>query len=281
MKIRLGSCHGFEPGYVFDASQVFGADEAFDLRRILKIIKSGGDIVRAVSPLIAHEDNHQLVVFKPPGWLSQSDDTGDLSVTDIFSEYLRVKFAKPGKAFCAAVQRLDRPASGLMVLVKTSKAAARISALLRERRFKKNYLAITEKLLMGKEGSAQQIVLVANMQKIDRKAVPMRAAPIVGAPDSSGGQYVLTARLLGKDSGVYQYDVSIESGKFHQIRALMAAHGAPLVGDVKYGGKPLKSRRKAIGLISIRIAYAHPTTGKAQLFMVDTASLSRLNSYFI
>ena len=274
----MGFCRGFEPGYVFDASRIFGANEGFDLRRISKIIHSDGDIVAALAPLVVHEDNHQLIVFKPPGWLSQSDDTGDLSVTDIFAEYLRKKYHKPGKAFCAAVQRLDRPASGLMALVRTSKAAARISEQLRLRTFEKNYLALTDKPLKGKSGVARQIVLMANMEKIDRKAVARK--PVADSEDLAA-QYVLTARLLGESKGLFKYDVSIESGKFHQIRALMAAHGAPLIGDVKYGGKKLSSRKNALGLIAIRLCFKHPTTGAMQIFAVDTASLNNLERYFI
>ncbi len=262
---------------MFDASRIYGADDGFDLRRISKIIRSNGDIVAALTPLVVHEDNHQLIVFKPPGWLSQSDDTGDLSVTDIFAEYLRKKYNKPGKAFCAAVQRLDRPASGLMALVRTSKAAARISEQLRLRTFEKNYLAMTDKPLLGKNGAAEQIVLVANMEKIHRMAVK-RGAAAQGETDS---QYVLTARLLGQAKGIFRYNISIESGKFHQIRALMAAHGAPLVGDVKYGGKKLTTRRNALGLICIRLCFKHPTSGAAQIFAVDLASLKGLERYFI
>ncbi len=265
---------------MFDASRIYGADDAFDLRRISKIIRSGGDIVAALAPLVVHEDNHQLIVFKPPGWLSQSDDTGDLSVTDIFAGYLRKKYHKPGKAFCAAVQRLDRPASGLMALVRTSKAAARLSEQLRLRTFEKNYLAITDKPLMGKNGAAKQIVLVADMEKIDRMAVK-RGAAADTAEKQQASQYILTARLLGQSKGFFRYDVSIESGKFHQIRALMAAHGAPLVGDVKYGGKRLTSRRNALGLIAIRLCFKHPITGAQQIFEVDMASLRSLEHYFI
>jgi hypothetical protein len=112
---------------VFDASRIFEAEDNFSIARISKIVQGGKGIVAALSPLIVHEDNHQLVIFKPSGWLSQGDETGDLSVNEIFQAYLKEKYQKPGNVFCAAVQRLDRPACGLMVLARTSKAAARIS----------------------------------------------------------------------------------------------------------------------------------------------------------
>lgn len=271
MKIRLGFCRVFEPGFVFDASRVFTAEDVFDLRRISKIVKSGKGCVAALSPLVVHEDNHQLLIFKPPGWLSQRDQTGDLSVNEIFAAYLKEKYQKPGNVFCAAVQRLDRPAAGLMILARTSKAAARISAQLSERTLEKHYLAITSAPLLGRHGVAKSIVLTANMAKVDRAA---RARP------ETGSQYLLTARLVGEAAGRYFYDVTIETGKFHQIRALMAAHGAPLIGDVKYGGLKLQHRKNAIGLIAIRLRYTHPTTGKEQVFSapVDTGVINR---YFI
>jgi hypothetical protein len=190
LKILLVVCPAFAPGYVFDASQIFGSDGGFDLRRIVKISRSG-EIVTAVAPLIVHEDNHLLVIFKPAGWLSQSDETGDASVNEIFAAYLKHKFNKPGNVFCAAVQRLDRPASGLMVLARTSKAAARLSEQIREGRFEKRYRVMTTAALQGAPGTAKRIVLTATMRKVDRMARPVGA----GYQGSDAGIYTLTATL--------------------------------------------------------------------------------------
>ncbi|MBN8219417.1 MAG: RNA pseudouridine synthase [Spirochaetes bacterium] len=263
---------------MFDASPIFTAKEAFDLRRISKIIAGGTGVVAALTPLIAYEDNHLLVIFKPAGWLSQSDETGDPSVNEIFAAYLREKYAKPGNVFCAAVQRLDRPAMGLMVLARTSKAAARLSEEIRLRRFEKRYRVLTSQPLPGLAHAGARAVLVADMQKIDRLAQKAGARP---KPGSKTAQYMLSARLVHRGKSSYAYEVSIETGKFHQVRALMAAHGCPLLGDVKYGGKRVNGSGHSVELAAGYLRFMHPTLKKPQLHYLDEASLTAFEAYFI
>lgn len=261
---------------MFDASQIFGSDGGFDLRRIVKITGSAG-IIAAVRPLIVHEDNHLLVIFKPASWLSQSDETGDASVNEIFAAYLKHKFNKPGNVFCAAVQRLDRPASGLMVLARTSKAAARLSEQIRQGRFEKRYRVMTSTALQGAKGSSERIVLTATMRKFDRMA--RRVGPDYQGADA--GVYTLTATLCSSAHGFYEYEVEIEGGKFHQIRALFAAHGSPLLGDLKYGGQKLKKHGDRIALTCTWLNFLHPTLKTPMIETLDAQSLSRLYTYFI
>lgn len=263
---------------MFDARPIFTANEAFDHRRISKIISAGGDCIAALAPLVVYEDNHLLVIFKPPGWLSQSDETGDMSVNEIFAAYLKQKYQKPGNVFCAAVQRLDRPASGIMVLARTSKAAARLSEEIRERRFEKRYRVLTSKPLPG----GNRVVLVADMAKIERLARKVNGAKGgKQAAQKNAVEYALTARLIGRGKSAYQYEATIETGKFHQVRALFAAHGAPLLGDVKYGGTRLSTHRDRIALVASHLKFLHPTLKKPQVFYLDEATLQSLETYFI
>lgn len=258
---------------MFDASRIFAAEENFSIARISKIVHSGKGIVAALGPLVVHEDNHQLVIFKPAGWLSQSDNTGDLSVNEIFQAYLREKYHKPGNVFCAAVQRLDRPAMGLMVLARTSKAAARISEEIREHRFEKRYHVLTTKPLPQGD-NRRKVVLTGDMKKLARTA-----KPVAGEPGSS--YYALSARFISQEHGIYQYEVEIDTGKFHQVRALFAAHGSPLLGDVKYGGKALAGRQRKIALVASKLGYAHPTLKTPQVFYLDAKTLNSLRSHFV
>lgn len=258
---------------MFDASRIFAAEEDFSLARISKIMAKGPGIVAALKPLVVHEDNHQLVIFKPAGWLSQSDETGDLSVNEIFQAYLKEKYHKPGNVFCAAVQRLDRPAMGLMVLARTSKAAGRISEEIREHRFEKRYHVLTTTPLPQGD-NRRKVVLTGDMKKLGKVA---RSA--AGKTDSS--PYALSARLISEDHGIYQYEVEIETGKFHQVRALFAAHGSPLLGDVKYGGKALKGNQRRVALIASKLSYLHPTLKTPQVFYLDAKTLNSLRSHFV
>ncbi|MBS0617472.1 MAG: RNA pseudouridine synthase [Spirochaetes bacterium] len=265
---------------MFDAAQVFRANGAFDLRRISKIVKSGSGIVAALEPLVAYEDNHLLVIFKPAGWLSQKDASGDLSVNEIFAAYLKEKYHKPGNVFCAAVQRLDRPAAGLMAIARTSKAAARLSAAIRERHFEKRYHILTHRPLNAAGVGSQKIVLMANMVKTGR-SVHRADVPHNARAKANSVPYMLSARLVRAVDNFFQYEVQIETGKFHQIRALCAANGAPILGDVKYGGIKLKKHDDRIALVASQIKFRHPTQEKDQLCYLHDSSLEKLESYFI
>lgn len=87
---------------------------------------------------VLFEDNHIIVVEKPPNVPSQSDKTGDIDMLSIVKEYIKEKYQKPGNVYLGLVHRLDRPVGGVMVFAKTSKAASRLSEQVREKTFKKN-----------------------------------------------------------------------------------------------------------------------------------------------
>ena len=91
---------------------------------------------------VIYEDNHIIVVEKLPGIPSQGDKTEDKDMLTIIKEYLKEKYQKKGNVYLGLVHRLDRPVGGVMVFAKTSKAASRLSEQVRNKTFKKEYLAI-------------------------------------------------------------------------------------------------------------------------------------------
>jgi len=93
---------------------------------------------------ILYEDNHIIVIEKPPNIPSQADKTEDIDMLTIIKQYLKEKYNKPGNVYLGLVHRLDRPVGGVMVFAKTSKAAARLSEQVRNKEFKKEYLAIVD-----------------------------------------------------------------------------------------------------------------------------------------
>ena len=80
---------------------------------------------------IVYEDNHLLVVVKPPNMPTQADDSGDADLHSTMKAYIAEKYQKPGAVYLGLVHRLDRPVGGLMAFARTSKAAARLSEQLR------------------------------------------------------------------------------------------------------------------------------------------------------
>ena len=93
---------------------------------------------------VIYEDNHIIVVEKIPNVPSQSDKTGDMDMLTLVKGYIKEKYNKPGNVYLGLVHRLDRPVGGIMIFAKTSKAASRLSNQVREKVFKKKYLAVVD-----------------------------------------------------------------------------------------------------------------------------------------
>src|SRR5690606_9953494 len=91
---------------------------------------------------ILYEDNHIIVVEKPPGITSQEDDTGDADMLTLIKDDIKVRYQKPGNVYLGLVHRLDRPVGGAIVFAKTSKAASRLADSLRKQEFDRSYLAV-------------------------------------------------------------------------------------------------------------------------------------------
>ena len=93
---------------------------------------------------VLFEDNHCLAVNKPAGLLSQADVSGEPSLVDAVTAYLKTRYAKPGNVYVGLLHRLDRTTSGVMLLAKTSKAAGRLSQQFRSGTISKLYWAVVE-----------------------------------------------------------------------------------------------------------------------------------------
>ena len=108
---------------------------------------------------VLYEDNHIIVVVKPFNVLSQGDSTGDKSIMDMVKEYIKIKYHKPGNVYLGLVHRLDRPVGGVMVFAKTSKAASRLSEQVRNKEFKKKYLAVVDGKIEPKKRNIRRLFI--------------------------------------------------------------------------------------------------------------------------
>ena len=141
---------------------------------------------------VLYEDNHCLAVNKPAGLLAQGDATGEPTLLDAARDYLKEKYAKPGNVFVGLVHRLDRPTSGVVLLARTSKAAARLSEQFREGTVEKVYWAVVEGDCPAEEGEWTDTL---------RKDEARNVVEVV-APGTPGGQdAALAFRVLGRARG--------------------------------------------------------------------------------
>ena len=203
---------------------------------------------------ILYMDNHLLVVNKPPGMLVQQDETNDPDLLRLGKQYLKETFRKQGQAFLGLVHRLDRPASGVVVLARTSKAAARLSDQFRRRTPEKEYLVLVEGACTG--SGALRHTLAASVRSGVR---------IVPAGDVSGKEARLQWRSLGVRDDLSLLSVQLETGRKHQIRVQFSAEGHPILGDFRYGAvRELDGRNLA--LHAYRLTVAHPVTQERMTF---------------
>ncbi len=205
-------------------------------------------------PDVLYVDNHLLVVNKPSGILVQGDRTGDRSLLEEAKDYVKVVFDKPGNVFLGLVHRLDRPTSGVIVFARTSKAASRLSDQFRKREVKKTYWALVE----GE--------LPANGRLEDRL---VRNGPTSRVSDGVEGQKAeLDFRRLKFEEDVSWVEVSLESGRHHQVRVQFAHRGHPVIGDFRYGSS-VSFPNKALALHARTLVLSHPTRKEEMRFEAE------------
>jgi len=175
---------------------------------------------------IIFEDKDLLVCYKPAGLATQSARPGQMDMVSELRNYL----AKTGgkNPYIGMVHRLDQPVEGLLVFGKTKQATAELTKQLTGNTLNKTYLAVVCGKPFDKAGN-----FVDYMKKDTSRA------EITTKEDKDGKEARLSYRCLetveveGKELSLME--IFIETGRFHQIRAQMAHHDLPLIGDVKYG----------------------------------------------
>lgn len=203
-----------------------------------------------MSIAILYEDNHLLAVVKPPGILSQEDETGDADMLTLLKQDLKVRHRKPGNVFLGLVHRLDRMVGGVMVFAKTSKAASRLSESVRNRHFGKTYVCVVQGVPIKPE---------ARLTHYIRKDSKHNQVTVYNKPAAEAKEAILEY-MVAAVSGQYSLiAVRLLTGRPHQIRAQMSHIGCPLVGDLKYGAKPT-SGITDIALWSTSVSAPHPVT---------------------
>lgn len=198
---------------------------------------------------IIHQDAHILVINKAQGLNSEEDKQGSPSALEearIFFEQTEKK--KP--VFVMNVHRLDRPVSGILLFARKPSALKILNAQFEKREVKKVYWAITSAPLPQNSGKLSHGL---KKDPIQRKAI---------ISDRESKIYVkveLLYRKVAEINGKYLWEISLLTGKYHQIRAQLAFMGCPLIGDAKYGSE-ISYKENAIALHARMLRFQHPST---------------------
>ena len=201
-----------------------------------------------MNPDVLYHDNHLLAVNKPSGLLTQPSGTERDNLEDRAKAYIKETRNKPGNVFLHAVHRLDQAVSGVVLFACTDKALSRLNADLRAHRFTKIYLAAVCGTPPQRAGLLRHFLIHDEY----RAAVTEEGAP--GAREC-----LLDYKILKQSGETSLLEIHLHTGRYHQIRAQLAAAGCPIFGDEKYGAK-IKLPGGTIALHHARLTVTHPVT---------------------
>jgi 23S rRNA pseudouridine1911/1915/1917 synthase len=209
---------------------------------------------------ILYADKHLLLVNKPAGLVvhpAAGNRDGTLQNALLFFDPDLATIPRSG-----IVHRLDKDTTGVMVVARSLKAHASLVSQLQERRMSRVYEAIAR----GRAGRAGTVNEPIGRHPVDRKRMAVIA---------NGKPAVSHYRLLRAFDGFSHLEVSLESGRTHQIRVHMTHIGLPLVGDPQYGKGPSRKLklspllRETItkfprqALHARRLTLTHPDSGES------------------
>ena len=191
---------------------------------------------------ILYKTKNAVVIYKEPGIPSQSDPTGDPDAMALTSQELK---ALGENTDLWLIHRLDRVVGGLIVFARNKKYAALLSEYVKDRLLTKEYYAVVDGELTD-----------ATLENFIYKDARAGKAFIIDRARNGAKQARLSYRTLGtvdtekgKKSLIY---VTLDTGRFHQIRAQLSHVGNPITGDGKYGSHD--NRAKKIALMSSHLS---------------------------
>ena len=199
---------------------------------------------------VVYEDNHIIIVDKCSGEIVQGDKTGDKPLSETVKEYIKQKYNKPGNVFLGVVHRLDRPVSGLVVFAKTSKALSRLNDMFRTGDVHKTYWAVVKRRDIAMEGTLTD--WLTRNERQNKSYAHEREVP--GAKKA-----VLKYKVRAVADNYMLIEVTLLTGRHHQIRCQLSHMGCPIKGDLKYGA-PRSNPDGSISLLSRRVEFVHPVS---------------------
>mgnify|MGYP003684694287 FL=1 len=209
-----------------------------------------------------YEDNHLIAVFKVAGDLVQGDRTGDQPLVNKVKSYIKKKYKKPGAVFLGVIHRLDRPTSGVVLFARTSKALSRMNQQFKERKTDKVYWAIVGPDIAPQTGTLNHWLKRNNkMNKSFAHVLKVNNAK----------KAILHYKKLMDLDRYAVLEISLETGRHHQIRSQLTQIGFPIKGDLKYGAKR-SNPDGSIDLHARSLRIDHPTS-KESIEIVAPAPL--------
>ena len=216
-------------------------------------------------PLL-YEDEHLFAVDKPAGVAVHGGSGVSFGVIE------QLRRARPQARFLELVHRLDKETSGVLLLAKKRSALTALQDQFRARGTDKTYLA----LVLG-DWPAQKKVIDVPLHKYLDAAGERRVRAVVAPDDDEGRRSITLVKVRQRFGRFTLLEVTIKTGRTHQIRVHLAHEGHAIVGDAKYGDfAQNKALSRGAGheaakfgrmfLHAWRLAVDHPATGERLAF---------------
>ncbi|NNF19226.1 MAG: RNA pseudouridine synthase [Flavobacteriaceae bacterium] len=202
---------------------------------------------------VLFEDNHLIAINKQAGDIVQGDKTGDMPLSEVVKLYIKTKYDKPGNVYLGVTHRLDRPTSGVVVFAKTSKALPRMNKLFAEKETEKTYWALVKNAPPKPHDTLTHWMIRNHKQNKSYAYNDER-------PNSK--KAILHYKLLKQLNNYYLLEITLETGRHHQIRAQLSAIGCPIKGDLKYGFDR-SNPDASIHLHAHKLSFTHPVRNES------------------
>jgi 23S rRNA pseudouridine955/2504/2580 synthase len=214
---------------------------------------------------VLFEDDHLLAIDKPAGVAVHGGSGVSFGVIE------QLRRARPQAKFLELVHRLDRDTSGILLIAKRRSALVHLQAQFKARETGKTYLALVKGVWPAK---LKVIDLPLHKYLVNGGEDDGERRVKVVAKDDPDGMRSITlvkvAKLYTLPNGepASLLEVTIKTGRTHQIRVHLAHHGHPIIGDDKYGDFDLnkvvaKAGMKRMYLHAWRLSFEHPASSQA------------------
>ncbi len=200
-----------------------------------------------LNTLTLYEDDILLVVNKPGGLMVEPDRNGHINLLQEVKRYLKVK--TDTESYVQHLHRLDRPVSGIVLFTKRKEHLRNLSEQFAERRVKKYYKALTTNAPLSPEGE------LIHWHRKEKKKAALYNEQI---------EFTELTKLQYKTKNISdrftEWDIKLETGKYHQIRAQLASVGCSIIGDMQYGST-IEYKPNCIALHAYQLEFQHPVNG--------------------
>lgn len=231
---------------------------------------------------ILYEDLHIIVCHKPGGIATQSRRAAQPDMERLILNHLAASERRrsPGKSirpYLAVIHRLDQPVSGILVFAKTPEAAKNLNRQLTSRVFDKRYLALVDGRPASEQGTLTDYMVKdghTNASRICEKSAPgakqARLSYRVLPGKSSLYPLIFSEASAAKENAGCPHtllEVTLDTGRHHQIRVQLAHMGCPIIGDAKYNPDAVRpAGQHALRLCAYKLSFQHPLNGRKMTF---------------